>query len=56
VRRALTAKTPAVLVVGDDDLEHNTVGLRLRDDEDEQRGVPVPEAGRRLVDLCAPPR
>ncbi|MDH3605689.1 MAG: threonine--tRNA ligase [Acidimicrobiia bacterium] len=56
VRRAITAKTPAVLVVGDDDLEHHTVGLRLRDDEGEERGVAVADAGSRLVELCAPPR
>ncbi|MDH3538745.1 MAG: threonine--tRNA ligase [Acidimicrobiia bacterium] len=56
VRRAITAKTPAVLVVGDDDVDHSTVGLRLRDDEGEQRGVPIADAGSRLVELCAPPR
>jgi threonyl-tRNA synthetase len=56
VRRAITAKTPAVLVVGDDDVEHSTVGLRLRDDESEERGVALTEAGARLVALCAPPR
>ncbi len=56
VRRAITAKTPAVLVVGDDDVEHSTVGLRLRDDEGEERGVPVGSAADRLVELCAPPR
>ncbi|NNC75828.1 MAG: threonine--tRNA ligase [Acidimicrobiia bacterium] len=56
VRRAITAKTPAVLVVGDSDVEHTTVGLRLRDDDAEQRGVPVAVAGERLVELCAPPR
>jgi threonyl-tRNA synthetase len=56
VRRAITSKTPAVLVVGDDDVAHSTVGLRLRDEEGEERGVPVTEAGARLVELCAPPR
>jgi threonyl-tRNA synthetase len=56
VRRAITSKTPAVLVVGDDDVEHSTVGLRFRDDEGEERGVPIADAGARLVELCAPPR
>lgn len=56
VRRAITDKTPAVLVVGDDDVAHTTVGLRLRDDEGEQRGVPLAEAGDRLAELCKPPR
>ena len=40
IRRALTAKHPAVLVVGDADVEAGTVGLRLRG-EDEERGVGV---------------
>jgi threonyl-tRNA synthetase len=56
VRRAITSKTPAVLVVGDDDVEHRTAGLRLRDDEGEKRGVALEEIGTRLVELCAPPR
>ena len=56
VRRAITSKTPAVLVVGDDDVEHRTVGLRLRDDESEQRGVALDEVGPRLAELYAPPR
>jgi threonyl-tRNA synthetase len=56
VRRAITTKTPAVLVVGDDDVEHHTVGVRLRDGEGEERGVPVADAAARLVELCASPR
>lgn len=56
VRRALTSKTPAVLVVGDDDVEQTTVGLRLREAEEEERGVGVAEAGRQLLELFAPPR
>ncbi len=55
VRRAITSKVPAVLVVGDDDVEKGTVGLRLRDADAEERGVSVDEAGERLVALCAPP-
>ncbi|MBT8203691.1 MAG: threonine--tRNA ligase, partial [Acidimicrobiia bacterium] len=56
VRRAVTGKTPAVLVVGDDDVAGGTVGLRLRDDDGEQRGVGLDDAVARLVELCAPPR
>ena len=55
IRRALTHKHPAVVVVGDDDVESGTVGLRLRD-EDERRGVPLDEAAEAIADLCAPPR
>ena len=56
VRRAIAAKVPAVLVVGDDDVENGTAGLRLRDADVEERGVSLAEAGERLVALCAPPR
>ena len=55
IRRALTAKHPAVLVVGDADVEAGTVGLRLRG-EDEERGVGVAVALERLGLLCAAPR
>jgi threonyl-tRNA synthetase len=56
VRRAITAKHPAILVVGDHDLEAATVGLRLRGSEEERRGVPLSEATAELVELCKPPR
>ncbi len=55
VRRAITSKVPAVLVVGDDDVNNDTVGLRLRDADAEERGVAVAEAAERLEALCAPP-
>lgn len=55
IRRALLAKHPAVLVVGDTDVDEDTVGLRLRG-EDEERGVPLGEAAERIADLCAAPR
>lgn len=44
IRRALTTKHPAVMVVGDRDAESGTVGLRYYGAEDERRGVPVDEA------------
>jgi threonyl-tRNA synthetase len=56
IRRAITAKVPAVLVVGDKDVEAASVGLRLRGDEHERRGVAVAEAVAELVAMCAPPR
>jgi threonyl-tRNA synthetase len=56
IRRAITAKVPAVLVVGDKDVEAGSVGLRLRGDEHERRGVAVADAVAELAGLCAPPR
>ncbi|MEX2419371.1 MAG: threonine--tRNA ligase, partial [Acidimicrobiia bacterium] len=56
VRRAITAKHPAVLVVGDKDVEASTVGIRLRGSDEERRGIPVSEAAEELKELCRPPR
>ncbi|MEA2022880.1 MAG: threonine--tRNA ligase [Actinomycetota bacterium] len=56
IRRAITQKHPAILVVGDRDVEDRTVGLRLREDEGEQRGIPLGEAVARLAERSAPPR
>jgi threonyl-tRNA synthetase len=56
LRRAITHKHPAVLVVGDNDVRDNTVGLRLREDDAERRGVPLADAAAALSALCAPPR
>ncbi|HEX2154439.1 MAG TPA: threonine--tRNA ligase [Acidimicrobiia bacterium] len=44
IRRALTSKHPAVLVVGDKDVEAKTVGLRRYGEESERRGVPLGDA------------
>jgi len=44
IRRALTDKTPSVLVVGDRDVQGRTVGLRRYGDESERRGVPLGDA------------
>lgn len=55
IRRAVTQKHLSVIVVGDRDTAGRTVGLRVRGEE-EQRGVPLAEAARRLADLCRPPR
>ena len=56
IRRAITQKHPAILVVGDRDVEDRTVGLRLREDDAEQRGIPLDEAVAGLVERSAPPR
>ncbi len=39
VRRAKTEKVPYVLVVGDDDMEHTTVGVNARGNDAPDRGV-----------------
>jgi threonyl-tRNA synthetase len=56
IRKAITHHHPAVLVVGDSDIEHRTVGLRLRDDPTERRGVPLAAAIDELAAYCMPPR
>jgi threonyl-tRNA synthetase len=48
-------KHPAVLVVGDSDVENRTAGLRPRG-SDERRGVPIAEVVSEMVELCHPPR
>lgn len=55
IRRALTQKHLAVLVVGDRDVAAGTVGLRLRGG-DEERGISLEEVTRRLAELCRIPR
>jgi threonyl-tRNA synthetase len=56
LRRAITHRHPAVLVVGDADERDRTVGLRLREDDAERRGVALLDAATELNALCAPPR
>ena len=56
IRKAITHKHPAVLVVGDSDVEAGTVGLRIRGDDAEKRDVPVDDALAQLEELVAPPR
>ena len=56
IRRAITQKHPAVLVVGDADSEGGTVGLRLRGEDQERRGVLLADAVTELADRCAHPR
>jgi threonyl-tRNA synthetase len=55
IRKALTQKHPAVIVVGDDDVENTTVGLRLYGEDRDTRGVPLIEASNRLVEMAQRP-
>ncbi len=56
IRKAMTHQHPAVLVVGDNDVANGTVGLRLRGEDSEERGVALEAAAARLASLVAPPR
>ncbi len=56
IRRALTAKHPAVLVVGDSDVDGRTVGLRWWGADDEERGVAVDDAVAQIVEAAKLPR
>ena len=49
IRRAKVEKVPYVLVVGDDDVEHGTVGVNHRGSEQPERGVPVDDFVARLA-------
>lgn len=55
IRTALTQKHPAVIVVGDDDVENTTVGLRLYGEDRDTRGVPLIEATNRLAEMAKRP-
>ncbi len=55
IRQAITRKVPAILVVGDQDAANETVGLRLRSEKRERRGVPMDEALAELVAAARPP-
>ncbi len=56
IRRALTMKHPAVMVVGDRDVDGETVGLRYYSEDRERRGVPLDEAVAELAERARPPR
>lgn len=49
IRRAKVEKVPYVLVVGDDDVEHGTVGVNARGADDPERGVKVDDFVDRLA-------
>ncbi|HET9729986.1 MAG TPA: threonine--tRNA ligase [Acidimicrobiia bacterium] len=49
IRRAKTEKVPYVLVVGDNDVEHGTVGINKRGSDEPERDVAVDEFVARLA-------
>jgi threonyl-tRNA synthetase len=53
VRNAKLEKIPYVLVVGDDDVAHNTVGVNVRGGDKPERGVGIDEFLRRFSDELA---
>jgi threonyl-tRNA synthetase len=55
IRRALTHKVPAVLVVGDKDIEERTAGYRRYGEERDTRGVPISDITTELVSEATPP-
>ena len=55
IRRALTDKVPAVLVVGDKDVDDGTVGVRRYGEDSERRGVPVDTFIAEMADEILPP-
>ncbi len=56
IRSAITQKHPVILVVGDNDVENGTVGMRLRGEDSEERGVPVADATNSIKQIVAAPR
>ena len=56
IRRAITQKVGSLLVVGDNDVDGRTVGLRLRGEEGERRGISLDDAVSELRELAQPPR
>ena len=53
IRRTKMEKVPYVLVVGDDDVEHGTVGVNRRGSDAPERGVAVDDFVARLADEVA---
>ncbi len=49
IRKAKLEKVPYVLVVGDDDVEHSTVGVNARGSDQPERGVSVDAFSERLA-------
>ncbi|MDH3189598.1 MAG: threonine--tRNA ligase [Acidimicrobiia bacterium] len=55
IRKSITQKHPAVVVVGDKDVEERTVGLRLYSEDRDTRGVPLGDAAEQLAELAMEP-
>jgi threonyl-tRNA synthetase len=49
IRKAKLEKVPFVLVVGDDDVEHRTVGVNARGSDGDERGVTLDDFRARLT-------
>jgi threonyl-tRNA synthetase len=49
IRKAKMEKLPYVLVVGNDDIEHGTVGVNARGSDRPERDVPVDDFAERLA-------
>ena len=56
IRRAKLEKVPYVLVVGDDDVEHGTVGVNARGSDEPERGVALDDFVDRLAADVDEPR
>jgi threonyl-tRNA synthetase len=56
IRTAITQKHPVVLVVGDHDVANGTVGIRMRGEDTEERGVAFDDAVGVIERLVAAPR
>ncbi len=50
IRRTKMEKVPYILVVGDDDVEHGTVGVNRRGSDHPERGVSVDDFAARVLD------
>lgn len=55
IRRALSQKHPAVIVVGDEDVDNSTVGLRMYGEDRDTRGVSLIDATNQLMALARKP-
>jgi threonyl-tRNA synthetase len=55
IRIALTQKHPAVIVVGDNDTENTSVGLRFYGEDKDTRGVPLDSAVDQLAEMAKAP-
>jgi threonyl-tRNA synthetase len=53
IRRSKLGKVPYILVVGDDDVEHRTVGVNARGQDDPERGVALDRFVARVCDEVA---
>ena len=55
IRRAMTAKHPVVMVVGDQDVKNATVGMRRFGEKQEKRAVPLAQVVPDLARQALPP-